>query len=51
MLAITLKSRLVEKLALALHDVLFANDFESDSEDDEELDSDDEDWDKEKEER
>ncbi|GMH77153.1 hypothetical protein TL16_g07307, partial [Triparma laevis f. inornata] len=51
LLAITLKSRLVEKLALALHDVLFANDFESDSEDDDELDSDDEDWDKEKEER
>ncbi|GMH54787.1 hypothetical protein TrVE_jg303 [Triparma verrucosa] len=51
LLAITLKSRLVEKLALALHDVLFANDFDSDSDDDEDLDSDDEDWDKEKEER
>ena len=47
LLAITLKSRLVEKLALALHDVLFATDFDSDSDEDE-WDSDDEDWDAEK---
>jgi hypothetical protein len=44
LLAITLKSRLVEKLALALHDVLFSSDYdESDSEEDD-WDSEDDDW-------
>jgi hypothetical protein len=42
---ITLKTRLVEKLALALHDVLFASDFdESDDEEEEDWDSEDENW-------
>ena len=52
LLEITLKSRLVEKLALALHDVLFASDYDEDSEEEEEeWDSEDENWTAEKEER
>ena len=50
LLSITLKSRLVEKLALALHDVLFStSDFDSsESEDEEDWDSDDDEWSAEK---
>ena len=44
LLAITLKSRLVEKLALALHDVLFSSDYEDSESDEDDWDSEDEDW-------
>ena len=43
LLEITLKSRLVEKLALALHDVLFSSELDEESSE-EEGDSDEEDW-------
>ncbi|GMH53121.1 hypothetical protein TrRE_jg10878, partial [Triparma retinervis] len=44
LLAITLKSRLVEKLALALHDVLFSSDYDESDSDEDDWDSEDDDW-------